>query len=97
MYPSVLRHLQNPGALQCKPVFNRYLGDGCSNQKNSKNKVHLFLNFVSGRTLLTHENVYEGLNALKCKGRSNKKIQKTKSIIFEFCSWEDPPHPQKCI
>ena len=34
--------------------------------KNSKNKVHLFSNFVSGRTLLTHENVYEGLNARKC-------------------------------
>ena len=33
--------------------------------KNSKNKVHLFSNFVSGRTLLTHKNVYEGLNAQK--------------------------------
>ena len=30
-----------------------------------KFKVHLFSNFVSGRTLPTHENVYEGLNALK--------------------------------
>ena len=28
------------------------------------------------------ENLYEGLNARKCKGRSNQKIQKTKSICF---------------
>ena len=28
------------------------------------------------------ENVYEGLNAQKCKGRSNQKNQKTKSIYF---------------
>ena len=31
-----------------------------------KNKVHLFSNFASGKTLPTHRNVYEGLNALKC-------------------------------
>ena len=30
------------------------------------------------------ENVYEGLNARKCKGRSNQKIQKTKSIYFRI-------------
>ena len=65
--------------------------------KNSKNKVHLFSNFVSGRTFLTHENVYEGLNARKCKGRSNQKFKKQSPFIFEFCFWEDPPHPQKCI
>ena len=41
-------------------------GHGRSNKKSSKNKVHLFSNFASGRTLPTHENVYEGLNALKC-------------------------------
>ena len=34
--------------------------------KKFKKKVHLLSNFVSGRTLLTHKNVYEGLNALKC-------------------------------
>ena len=28
--------------------------------------MHLFLNFASGRTLPTHRNVYEGLNAGKC-------------------------------
>ena len=28
------------------------------------------------------ENVYEGLNARKCNGRSNQKVQKTKSIYF---------------
>ena len=31
----------------------QYLSDGRSNQKNSKNEVHLFFNFGSGRTLTT--------------------------------------------
>ena len=35
-------------------------------KKIQKNKVHLFSNFASGRTLPTHENVYEDLNAQKC-------------------------------
>ena len=26
-----------------------------------------------------------------------KKIKKQSPFIFEFCFWEDPPHPQKCI
>ena len=39
--------------LQCKIVFNRYLAIGRSNQKNSKNKVVLFFNFASGRTIPT--------------------------------------------
>ena len=43
--------------------FQSLVNDGRSNKKSSKNKVHLFSNLVSGRTLLTHENVYEGLNA----------------------------------
>ena len=46
--------------------FQSLVSNGRSNKKSSKNKVHLFSNFVSGRTLLTHENVYEGLNAGKC-------------------------------
>merc|ERR1712001_419728 len=28
-----------------------------------------------------------------CIGRSNKKIKKQGGFIFEFCFWEDPPHP----
>ena len=36
------------------------------------------------------ENVYEGLNAQKCKGRSNQKIQKTKSIYFRILLLEGP-------
>ena len=39
------------------------------------------------------ENVYEGLNAQKCKGRSNKKFKKQSAFIFKFCFCEDPPHP----
>ena len=26
-----------------------------------------------------------------------KKFKKQSPSIFEFCFWEDPPHPQKCI
>merc|ERR1712208_31345 len=26
-------------------------------------------------------------------GRSNQKIKKQSPFIFEFCFWEDPPHP----
>ena len=46
--------------------FQSLVSNGRSNQKSSKNKIHLFSNFASGRTLPTHKNVYEGLNALKC-------------------------------
>ena len=34
--------------------------------KKFKKQSPLFFNFASRRTLPTHENVYEGLNALKC-------------------------------
>ena len=34
--------------------------------KKFKKQSPFILNFVSGRTLPTHENVYEGLNAQKC-------------------------------
>ena len=46
--------------------FQSLVSNGRSNKKSSKNKVHLLSNFASGRTLPTHDNVYEGLNALKC-------------------------------
>ena len=36
------------------------------------------------------ENVYEGLNARKCNGRSNQKVQKTKSIYFP--KWISPKY-----
>ena len=41
------------------------------------------------------ENVYEGLNARKCKGRSNQKIQKTKSIYFLILLLGGPSPPTK--
>ena len=46
--------------------FQSLVSNGRSNKKSSKNKVHLFSNFASGRTLPTHKNVYEGFNAQKC-------------------------------
>ena len=54
------------GPLVTLSDFRSLVSNGRSKKKSSKNKVHLFSNFVSGRTLLTHENVYEGLNARKC-------------------------------
>ena len=39
------------------------------------------------------ENIYEGLNALKCKGRSNQKIKKTKCINFRILFLGGPSPP----
>merc|ERR1711947_58210 len=81
------------GPLVTLSDFQSLVSNGRSNKKSSKNKVHLFSNFVSGRTLLTLENVYEGLNARKCKGRSNQKIQKTKCIYFRILLLGGPSQP----
>ena len=43
----------NPFNWSPKSVFYRYLSNGHSNPKNSKNEVHLFSNFGSRRTLPT--------------------------------------------
>ena len=50
---SVMAFPQILEPVQCKIVFNRYLAIGRSNQKILKNKVVLFSNFASGRTLPT--------------------------------------------
>ena len=39
------------------------------------------------------ENVYEGLNARKFNGRSNQKVQKTKSIYFLILLLGGPSSP----
>ena len=54
------------GKLVTLSDFQSLVSNGRSNKKSSKNKVHLFSNFASGRILPTHKNVYEGLNAWKC-------------------------------
>ena len=41
------------------------------------------------------ENLYEGLNAQKCNGRSNQKVQKTKSIYFWILLLGGPSSPTK--
>ena len=43
------------------------------------------------------ENVYEGLNARKCKGRSNQKIQKTKCIYFRILLLGGPSPPSQLV
>jgi len=65
------------------------------NFRNSKNKVHFFLNFASGRTLPTQSTgpqtqfFYRYLSI----GRSNKKkFKKQSTFLFKFCFWEDSTH-----
>ena len=43
------------GPLVTLSDFQSLVSNGRSNQKSSKNKVHLFSNFASGRTLPTHK------------------------------------------
>ena len=82
---------QIPEPLQCKTVFNRYLSNGRSNPKISKNEVHFFSNFGSGRTLPTQSTgpqpiqlvpkpcfFYRYLN----NGCSNPKISKNEVHFF---------------
>ena len=49
-------HSTGPQPIQLVPkhCFYRYLSNGRSNPKISKNEVHFLLNFASGRTLHTH-------------------------------------------
>ena len=63
--------------------------------KKFKKQSPFIFEFASGRTLPTHEKVYEGLNTRKCKGRSNKKIQKTKCIYFRTLLLGGPSPPTK--
>ena len=51
-----------------------------------KNKVHLFLNFVSGRTLLTYENVYEVSLLENVKVGQIKKFKKKVHLFLNFVS-----------
>merc|ERR1711953_997445 len=87
--PQPIQLVPNPFNWSPKTVFYRNLSIGRSNQKNSKNLVHLFSNFDSGRTSQlvpnpfnwspTHSTgpqklfFYRNLSI----GRSNQKIQKT--------------------
>ena len=41
------------------------------------------------------ENVYEGLNARKCNGRSNQKVPKTRIIYFKILLLGGPSPPTK--
>ena len=85
----VMASNQIPEPLQCKTVFNRYLSNGRSNPKISKNEVHFFSNFGSGRTLPTQSTGPQPIQLVPKHcfyrylsiGRSNKK---TKYISFRI-------------
>merc|ERR1712208_110924 len=80
----------NPFNWSPNSVFFRYLSIGRSNQKKSKNNIHLFLNFASCRTLFTKSTGPQPIqlvpNSFSYRylgiGRSIKKNQKTISIYF---------------
>merc|ERR1711947_32411 len=76
--PQPIQLVPSPFNWSPKTVFYRYLSIGRSNQKKSKNLVHLFSNFDSGRTTQLVPNpfnwspktvFYRNLSI----GRSNKK------------------------
>ena len=94
---------QIPDPLQCKTVFNRYLSNGRSNPKISKNEVNFFsLNFGFGRTLPTQSTgpqpiqlvpKHRFLHISLYRSLKSKKLKKQGGLIFKFCFSEDPPHP----
>ena len=95
--------------LQCKIVFNRYLAIGRSNQKNSKNKVHLFSNFASGRTSQlvpnpfnwspTHSTGPQKLffTEISVSVAQIKKIQKTRWFYFRILLLGGPSPPSQLV
>merc|ERR1712055_779876 len=81
----------NPFNWSPKTVFCRNLSIGRSNQKNSKNLVHLFLNFDSGKTSQLVPDpfnwspttiFYRNLSI----GRSNQK--KSKNLVHLFSNFD---------
>ena len=102
MMIEVSQLVPNPFNWSPKTVFYRNLSIGRSNQKNSKNLVHLFSNFDSGRTSQLVPNpfnwspktvFYRNLSI----GRSNKKNQKTKSIYFQILLLGGPSPPSQLV
>ena len=73
--------------------------------KKSKNEVHLFSNFASGRTLPTQSTGPQPIQLgpkhrfyrYLSNGLSNpKKIKKRGAFIFEFWLWKDPCAMRPC-
>merc|ERR1712055_289788 len=79
-----------------------YHSNGRSNPKNSKNEVHLFSNFGSGRILPTQSTgpqpiqlvpKHRFLQTSQQRPLKSKKFKKRGAFIFEFWFWKNPPHP----
>ena len=99
---SVMAFPQILEPLQCKTCFNRYLGNGRSNPKNSKNEVHFFFEFCFWEDplhpvnwSLTHSTGPQTLffADISVMVTQIKKIQKQGAFFIELCFWEDPLHP----
>ena len=89
-------HLTSPQTL----FFYRYLNNGCSNPKISKNEVHFFSNFASGRTIPTHSTGPQPIQLVPkhCfyrylgNGGSNQKNSKNKvHLFFNFATGRTLP------
>ena len=96
----VMASTQIPEPLQCKTVFNRYLSNGRSNPKNSKNEVHFISNFASGRSLPTQSTgpqpiqlVPKNLFSQKSQYRSlkSKKSKNKVHLFLNFASGRTLP------
>ena len=91
--------------LQCKTCFNRYLGNGRSNPKNSKNEVHFFrillLGGPSPPSQLVPNPFNWSPNTVFCRylsnGHSNKKIKKTRCIFYRIMLLGGPSPPSQLV
>ena len=92
--------------LQCKTFFNRYLGNGRSNPKNSKNEVHFFLRILllkgpSPPSQLVPNPFNWSPNTVFCRylsnGHSNKKIPNTKCIFYWIMLLGGPSPPSQLV
>ena len=88
--PQPIQLVSIPSNWSPNSVSYRYLSIGRSNQKKSKNNIHLFLNFASCRTLFTKSTGPQPIqlvpNSFSYRylgiGCSIKKNKKTISIYF---------------
>ena len=101
-----MRPYENPWPYNVKTVFNKYLGNGRSNQKISKNEVHLFSNFGMGWPpptqstgpqpiqLVPKHRFFTDISATVAQ---IQKIQKARCIYFRILVLGGPSPPSQLV
>ena len=79
----------NPFNWYPKSTFYRYLSNGRSNPKKSKNEVHLFSNPVNW----SPNAKIRFLQISQQRSLESKKLKKRGAFLLKFWFWEDPLHP----